>query len=142
MNVDESIWKYLQNHLGYSVEEMKTFRENPRNEQVILKGAELMGKIIVAEVVDSHGCNSGHRVGDKFYMDGAGNVISKLCPSKMCIHALSALQPLVFTANELVYAGADPNEMLFKRCGCVDVGLQCGGWGKVVLEVRLEDRSH
>lgn len=141
MNVDENVWTYLQNHLGYSDEEMKTFKSNPRNEKVIVSGAALMDKTIVAEVVESHGCNSGHHVGDKFYMDGAGNLLSKMCPSRMCIHALSSIQPLVFTANELVYAGVDPNEMLFKRCGCVDVGLQCGGWGKVVLEIRMEDRS-
>ena len=35
----------------------------------------------------------------------------------------------------------DPNEMLFKRAGCFDVGLQCGGWGRVVMEIGVEDRK-
>jgi len=32
--------------------------------------------------VESHGCNSRHPVGDKFYFDGAGNLLSELSPKK------------------------------------------------------------
>ncbi|MEJ2719300.1 MAG: hypothetical protein P8182_19570 [Deltaproteobacteria bacterium] len=141
MAMDEHVWSLFQQHLGYTDEEMKTFRENPRNEDVLSKAPALMNKTIVAEVVESHGCNSQHKVGDKFYLDGAGNIISKLCPKKMCIYALSQLVPGVFAANELFYAGVDPNEIRFKRTGCFDVGVQCGGWGRVVMELRVEDRE-
>jgi hypothetical protein len=27
------------------------------------------------------------------------------------------------------------------RAGCLDVCLQCGGWGKVILEIRVEERE-
>jgi hypothetical protein len=27
-----------------------------------------------------------------------------------------------------------------QRAGCFDVGLLCGGWGRIVLELRVEDR--
>ena len=79
--------------------------------------------------------------GDKFYFDGSGNLITKLNPKRICVYALSTVAPLIFTANELFYAGADPNEMRFNRTGCFDVGVRCGGWGRVVMEVRLEDRK-
>lgn len=141
MKVDEQVWSFFQQHLGYTDDEMKKFREDPRNEDVISKGAALVNKTIVAEVMESHGCNTAHKVGDKFYFDGAGNLISKLCPKKMCIFAVSALRPAVFAVSELFYAGVDPNEMRFRRTGCFDVGLQCGGWGRIVMEVRVEDRS-
>ncbi|MBI5251017.1 MAG: TIGR04076 family protein [Desulfomonile tiedjei] len=140
MKIDEQVWTFFHNHLGYSDEEMIKFKENPRNQEVISKGLELTNKTIVAEVVHSHGCNSQHKLGDKFYLDGAGNLISKLCPKRMCLYAVSALNPLVFSVNELLYAGKNPNEILFKRCGCSDVGLQCGGWGRVVMEVSVVDR--
>ncbi len=26
-----------------------------------------------------------------------------------------------------------------QRAGCFDVGLLCGGWGRIVLELRVED---
>jgi uncharacterized repeat protein (TIGR04076 family) len=97
--------------------------------------------MIVVEVVESHGCNSQHKVGDKFYFDEVGNLITERCPKKVCIYALGAMEPLIFAASELFYAGIDPNEMRFKRTNCFDVGLQCGGWGKCVMEIRVEDRK-
>jgi uncharacterized repeat protein (TIGR04076 family) len=135
------IWKMIQKRLGYDDEEMKKFRQNPRNEDVISKAPVLMNKTIVAEVVDSHGCNSQHKVGDKFYFDGAGNLLTKLCPKRICFSALGSVAPLIFAASELFYAGVDPNDMRFKRIGCFDVGVQCGGWGHIVMELRVEERK-
>ena len=43
--------------------------------------------------------------------------------------------------REMIYAGVDPNGMRFKRTGCFDVGLECGGWGRIVLELQVEDRA-
>ena len=134
-------WKVMKTRLGYTDEEMKAFRENPRNEDVLSKASALLGKTIVLEVVDSHGCNSQHRVGDKFYFDGAGNLLTKRCPEKVCIYALNAATSMIFASNELFYAGVDPNEMRFKRAACFDVGVQCGGWGRIVLELRVKDRK-
>lgn len=134
-------WKIMGKHLGYNAEEMKSFRGNPRNADVLDKVPSLMGKTIIIEVVESHGCNSRHQVGDRFYFDGAGNLLTSKCPKKVCIYALNAATGLIFASNELVYAGVDPNEMRFKRAGCFDVGLECGGWGRVVLELSVADRK-
>ncbi|MBU7048384.1 MAG: TIGR04076 family protein [Theionarchaea archaeon] len=139
--IDEEIWNVIQKHLGYTDEEMKEFRDNPRNADVIQKGTELLSKTIVVEVIESHGCNTLHKKGDKFYFDGAGNLLTKLCPKKICIYALNAVAMLIFTSNELLYAGVDPNHMRFKRAGCFDVGVHCGGWGHIVMEIRIEDRK-
>jgi uncharacterized repeat protein (TIGR04076 family) len=133
-------WKVIQSHLGYTDGEMGAFRENPRNNDVLSKAPALLDKTIVIEVVDSHGCNSQHKLGDKFYFDGAGNLLTKRCPKKVCIYALSAATSMIFASNELFYAGVDPNEMRFKRAACFDVGVQCGGWGRVVLELSVQDR--
>jgi uncharacterized repeat protein (TIGR04076 family) len=120
---------------------MKLFQNNPKNIDIISKAAELMQKTIVAEVIDSHGCNSRHQVGDKFYFDGAGNLMTKLSPKRICVHALSTLSGPIYVSNELFYAGVDPNEMRLNRVGCFDVGVQCGGWGHIVMEIRIEDRN-
>ena len=134
-------WKVMKTRLGYTDEEMKAFRENPRNEDVLSKASALLGKTIVLEVVDSHGCNSQHKVGDKFTFDGAGNLLTKRCPEKVCIYALNAATSMIFASNELFYAGVDPNEMRFRRAACFDVGVQCGGWGRIVLELSVKDRK-
>ena len=141
MKFDEGIWKAMQAHLRYTDEEMELFRKNPRNVDVMAKAGALMSKTIVIEVVESTGCNSQHKAGDKFIFDGAGNLLTKLNPGKICCFALSQVSGLIFAANELLYAGVDPNEMRFKRTGCFDTGVKCGGWGHIVMEIRVEDRG-
>ena len=141
MKISEDTWDFYQQHLGYSDEEMKKFKSNPRNADVISKAAAMMNKTIVFEVVDSHGCNSQHKVGEKFYFDGAGNLLTKLNPKRICFGALHAMPSLIYAAHEMFYAGVDPNDMRFKRVGCSDVGVNCGGWGHIVMEARIEDRK-
>ena len=135
-------WNFIKKRLGYTNEEMKMFRENPRNEDVLSKAPELIKQTIIAEVIDSRGCNSQHRDGDRLYFDGAGNLLTKMCPKRICVYALNAITPQLFTVNELLLAGVDPNEMRFKRAACFDVGLECGGWGRIVMEIKVEDRNN
>lgn len=134
-------WKVMKDQLGYTDEEMKAFRENPRNGDVLSKAPALLDKVIVLEVVASHGCNSQHKVGDKMYFDGAGNLLTERGPRKICVYALNAATMMVFASNELFYAGVDPNTMRFKRAACFDVGVQCGGWGRIALELSVQDRK-
>jgi uncharacterized repeat protein (TIGR04076 family) len=100
-----------------------------------------MSKTIVAEVVESKGCNSQHKVGDRFIFDGVGNLLTQKSPKRICIYALKPLAQMVFAVNELIYAGAAPNQIRFKRTGCFDVGVNCGGWGHIVMEIKVEDRQ-
>ena len=140
--MSEDTWKMLQKHLGYSDEEMKIFRANQRNEDVLSKTALMLNKTIVAEVIESHGCDSGHKAGDKFYFDGRGvSLLTKLGPSRVCIFALHSIALAMPALAELMYAGVDPNNMRFNRFGCVDVGVRCGGWGHIVMEIKVEDRK-
>ena len=141
MAAPEQTWKFMQQHLGYTDAEMDLFRNNPKNAVVMEQGAALMQKTLVFEVVESCNCNTGHKVGDRIVFDGAGNLITKLNPARVCIYALSSVEKLIFAANELLYAGADPNAMCFKQTGCFDVGVRCGGWGHIVLELKVEDRA-
>jgi uncharacterized repeat protein (TIGR04076 family) len=138
MDITEERWQFFQRHLGYSDEEMELFRANPRNTDVLTTGPALMEKTIIAEVVEAHGCNSQHRPGDRFVFDGAGNLLTAQNPEQICMGALYPLGLLVYAASELHYAGADPNGLRFNRTGCFDVGVRCGGWGRVVMEVRVE----
>ncbi|MBN1881011.1 MAG: TIGR04076 family protein [Deltaproteobacteria bacterium] len=140
MKITAEMWDMLQEHLGYTDEQMKMFKDLPRNTDVMVKAPDLMNKTITCTVVDSHGCNSRHRVGETFYFDGVGNLLTKLSPKRICVHALNAMSPLIFTVNELIYAGVDPNDIRFNRLGCLDVGVKCGGWGRIVLEIKVIDR--
>ena len=78
-------WKVMKKRLGYSDDEMKKFHENPKNKDILTKALELRKKMIIAESIDSHGCNSQHKNGDKFYFDGSGNLLTDMSPAKICI---------------------------------------------------------
>ena len=138
MEISEDTWQFFQQHLGYSDEQMALFRANPRNADILIKGPALIAKTIVAEVVEAHGCNSQHKVGDRFLFDGAGNLLTEKNPERVCMGALGALGPLIYAVAELHYADADPNSLRFNRTNCFDVGVGCGGWGRLVMEVRVE----
>ncbi|MHA2037794.1 MAG: hypothetical protein ACW98X_15270 [Promethearchaeota archaeon] len=131
----------IKKNLGYSDEDMKLFMENPKNIEILKKAPNLARKTIQIEVIDSHGCNSQHLVGEKFYFDAFGNLLTKLSPKRICMSALVAMDKLISGANALMFAGQDPNEMLFNKAGCSDVGLKCGGWGKIALEIKVIDRK-
>lgn len=141
MNIDDKVLGMIKSHLGYTDEQMKKFTSNPKNLDIISKAAALRKKTIIIEVVESHGCNSRHKPGDRIYLDGAGNIISKLSPKRICIFAMQSLAGIVYGVHELFYAGVDPNEMRLNRVSCPDVGVQCGGWGQIIMEVRVEDRN-
>ena len=94
MEVNEDVYAFMQAQLGYSDKELQLFKDNPRNKEILSKAPELMNKTIIAEVVASHGCNSQHKVGDKFYFDGAGNLLAQLGPKRICIYALKSFAGL------------------------------------------------
>ncbi len=141
MAIDERFWRIVKKHLNYTDDQMLTFKADPRNADVLSKGGELADKHIILEVVESHGCNSGYEPGEKFYFDGAGNLLTELCPKRVCGYSLNAALMMVFTANEMLLAGIDPNQMRFKRASCFDVGLECGGWGRIVLELSVQNKA-
>ena len=53
--MNDDIWKFMQQHLGYTDEELELFKKNPKNMDIMSKAPGLMEKTIVARVVASHG---------------------------------------------------------------------------------------
>lgn len=141
MHTDDRKWKVVQRHLGYSDAQMAIFKDDVRNRDVLNSSFNIKDKLIILEVVESHGCNSRHKIGDRFYFDAFGNLLTEHCPKKVCGYSLNAAMMMVFAANEMLFAGMDPNLIRFKRAGCFDVGLECGGWGRIVLELRVVEQG-
>lgn len=140
IELDERLLKMIKRKMGYSNKELETFIEDPKNLELITKAKEYSQKEIVLTVVESKGCNSNHKTGDKFYFDFAGNILTEKCPSKICSYSLNSALMMIFSANEMIYAGIDPEQMKFKRSSCFDVGIECGGWGRIVLELSVEEK--
>lgn len=138
MDNDERLFKVIKKRFKYNDSDIESFKADPRNIELITRNKELSATKFILEVVESKGCNSNHKVGDKFYFDFAGNILTELCPPKICGYSLNSAMMMIFTANEMLYAGVDPNQIRFKRASCFDVGIECGGWGRIVLELKVE----
>lgn len=128
-------WEALGRSLGYSPEELQTFRAHPNNVYVAENSWRLDKWWIVAEVVASHGCAAGHQVGDRIYFAASGTLEAAKSPSRICLHAFPGLASAVAVIQERIIAGLEPNPSLFKHVGCIDVGVQCGGWGHIAFDV-------
>jgi len=134
----ERLWKRFQAHMGYTDAEMAIFRSDPLKVKMVTETPEFVKNRIVAEVVESHGCHAGHKVGQKFVMDGNGQLITRECPEKMCIFALSALESPVNEVYERFINHSDPANERTKIVQCRDIGLDKGGWGKILMRVSVE----
>ncbi len=55
---------------------------------------------------------------------------------------LQPLGGLIYGLHELFYSGIENPKATFSRAGCFDVGVRCGGWGHIVMEIRMEDRKN
>ena len=137
MNKDD-LWKRFQQHMGYTDAEMAVFRSDPVKVKMVTESPEFVKSRIVAEVIESQGCHARHTVGQKFVMDGNGQLITRECPEKMCLFALAALESPVNQIYERFIAHSDPNNERTMVVQCSDVGLDKGGWGKILMKVSVE----
>jgi hypothetical protein len=142
MSGDEIVKRYSQ-RVGYSDEEIDRFCEGGhRIRQInrLFEAAPLYS--IEAEVLNARHCNSGYKPGDKFVLDVDGNFISKLCPKRLCVYLISQLTIPVALINERLSEGLNPSDFHFMRyVKCPDSGVECMGYGEVMLEVKVVPRQ-
>jgi hypothetical protein len=93
---------------------------------------------LVAEVIESKGCHSGHNVGQKPVFDNSGNLLTKENPDRVCSFLMPNLTVLINAFFENLMNGRNPNEVMFNTSGCFDPGPSCGGWGHVVVRMNAE----
>ena len=134
----EGLWKRFQAHMGYTDAEMAVFRSDPVKVKMVTESPEFVKSRIVAEVIESHNCHAGHKVGQRIVMDGNGQMLTRECPEKTCIFALAALESPVNQIYERFIAHSDPNNERTAVVQCSDVGLDKGGWGKILMKVSVE----
>jgi uncharacterized repeat protein (TIGR04076 family) len=128
--------------VGYSESDLSHFQAgDPRVRQMERLGRAAARYSIAAEVVKARHCNSGYKPGDKFILDVDGNFIAKFCPAKLCVYAISQLAVPVALINERLSEGLDPNQFHFMhQVRCLDVGVECSGYGEVRFEVKVVPR--
>ena len=134
----EQIWRGFQKHMGYTDEEMKLFRSDPAKVKMVTETPEFVKCRVIAEVIESHGCHARHAVGDRFVMTAGGQLIAEECPKRMCMFALGPVSSVLPAVYDRFISRSDPAFERFNIVQCTDVGLDKGGWGKVLMKVFVE----
>ena len=139
----EEFWKGFQQHMGYTDEEMEHFRNNPKkvNMVPVMASPKVRNSTLVFEVVKSHGCAEGMKVGDKLYFTGCGLLDLKRS-SPWCAGALSHIAVFAYLCRSMILHGIDPNEMYPDHFSCLDCGSEYG-WGHVITKAYVleEDKK-
>ncbi|MDD2902181.1 MAG: hypothetical protein PHU44_07070 [Syntrophales bacterium] len=128
--------------VGYTEADMEQIPEgDPRLRQISKLARAAARYSIQGEVVAARHCNSGYRKGDKFILDVDGNFVTKHCPPRLCVYLVAQMQIPVALINERLSEGLDPNQFHFMHyVRCPDTGLECAGYGEVMLRLSVASR--
>ena len=139
----EDIIKRFGDRVGYSESELKSFQAGGHRVRQVRRLAQAASKYsIQATVISARHCNSGHKEGQAFVLDVDGNFITRLCPKRMCVYLISQLSIPVALINERLSEGLEPNDFHFMRnVRCLDVGVDCMGYGEVMVKVEVVPRQ-
>jgi hypothetical protein len=137
----EQIAKIIQKRLGLDDKEFQAIDGNPTYQRLFENAFKASKYRLVAEVIESKGCHSGHVKGQKIFFDSSANLLTREAPERVCAFLMPNLTVMINAFFENLLNGREPNEVMFNRTGCYDVGPACGGWGHVIVEMRAEPRS-
>jgi hypothetical protein len=130
----------IKKRLDLGGADFEAVAKNPKFQRLFENALRASQFRLVAEVIESKGCHSGHREGQKLIFDSTGNLLTRESPERVCAFLMPNLTVLINAFFENLMNGRDPNEVMFNRTGCFDVGHVCGGWGHVVVEMRAKPR--
>ena len=134
--MDDAALGSLREMLGYTDAQWEKWKSNPQNYKIARGGLDFQKYRLVAEVTSAYGCGAGHKVGDKIVFSG-GELLTRENPERICFGLLSVINPYVQVVMERVFNGEDPTIIAFPHAHCPDVGVDHGGWGEVIVEVKV-----
>lgn len=122
---------------GYTDEQLDLYlANNPKALRVLQNFARKYREYkMIAEVVQSRGCALHLKEGEKFVLTSDGLLLADESTAPLCLWALAPLVPFNYMVYDRLIEGQDPTELGLDRVRCLDVGLECGGWGEVLLKV-------
>ena len=133
----EYLWKENQRALGLTDEQVEMMKKDPKAVKMIENSPALYNRKIVAEVVKTRNCLF-HKVGDRIVFRVAGGMIKEESCENPCLYALGPLATLGYVIFDRVASGLDPSEIMIDSIKCMDVGVENGGVGEILMKVRVE----
>jgi uncharacterized repeat protein (TIGR04076 family) len=132
----EQRWKRVQRHLGFTDEELATFRSNPSHVKAMEEAKGFATMRMVIEVMEARNCAAGYKTGDKFVVDSEGFLVRDECPPMLCVGAIYSFKTLVDRMWQAFFNNS--TEVLHDTVHCPDVGVHKGGAGMVMLRIHAE----
>lgn len=134
---DPAMQAIAKNVLGMTDEDIE--KVTPEQEQEFKNSIANMAKYqLVAKVVKSTYCAAGLKVGQKIVIGGAA-IDGEATDCPLCVGAIAPLQ----RANAVYMDRCGLNRDVAGPLGgvaCIDPGLDAGGLGTVVFDVRIEPK--
>jgi uncharacterized repeat protein (TIGR04076 family) len=135
----EKRWKNVQEHLGFTDQELALFRSFPNHVKAMESAPLFATHKMVIEVIEARNCAAGYKVGDKFSVDAEGCLILEKSPSRLCVAAIFAFKPLVDRMWQAFFNNS--TEILHDTVHCPDVGVRRGGAGEVTMRIRAVQKE-
>jgi len=137
----DQLAEIIRRRLKLDDQDWAMIKENPKFQRLFQNAIKASEYHLVAEVIESKGCHSGHIVGQKLIFDNSGNLLTQKSPDRVCAFMMPNLTVLINAFFENLMNGRDPNEVMFNTTGCFDTGPLCGGWGHIVIRMKAVPRT-
>ncbi len=120
---------------GWSDEQIKDLLTE-KHWRLLDRGHKFDEYRLVAEVVEARNCLARHKVGERYVFHGSGFLLpEESSVRRFCLWAMAPLLPFSYMFYDRISLDADPTSFAIDSVGCADVGIECGGYGKVIFKV-------
>lgn len=139
-HVDESIFAVVQERFGFTDEELRQFKNLSTNQKMLTNKAmtNLINTNVIFEVVASRACNTGHKVGEKIFFNAERGMLAHKGPEYICPFLMPVMTRVMHIVQDRIWEGLDdPLPSVVRVGGCDDIGVECGGVGRVLLEAKI-----
>ena len=140
-NLDSGLVERIKKFIGYTSEDI--LKTTPRQHKSWKAQDVLNEWFIVAEVVESHNCGARNRVGDRYVIQSGTSLLPEESSVRfLCTYAMEPLTRIAGILYERLAEGVDPRDFAANECvWCMDTGIECGGYGRILMKWHFEHAS-
>ena len=136
--LSEEIKGILSSAFEYGEDQFKIVESNPKQYEIVNALPILYAKKMVATCVERENCGC-HKVGDRYVFNATGFLIKDETCDMPCLWAMSSFYPLSLMLLERTASGLPPNGLHQEYVACPDTGCKCGGVGKALFKITIEN---
>ena len=92
-------------------------------------------------MVKATNCGYKPKIGDRYVFAPGGTIITEECTWPICVWALAPMLPFFYMYYDRILAGLDPNDCYMENIKCADIGVDCGGFGEIVLKISYKKNT-